>query len=419
MYRWYALSILALTYIFSVMDRQIMSIVLEELRAEFLLSDTQLGLLSGIAFALFYATLGIPIARLADRWHRINIISIAVALWSMATALCGAVSSFAQLFLARVLVGVGEAGGSPPAHSVVSDYFERERRSFAMAIYSLGATLGGVLGLVIGGFITEYYGWRWAFVVLGVPGILLAVVVKTTVREPTRGLLDGAQGGGDRLGLFATVGALWSNLVYRRTVIAATCSTLVGYALFSWLAALYIRQFDLTPSVAGSIIGGLNLACGLPGLMLGGYLADRLGRRDPRWRTRLPALGLVGCFPLYVAAMWQDTYVSMSAFIGVGYVLYFINHAPPLAVIQIVVPPEMRAQAAAYAFFLSNIIGLGLGPVVVGYLSDVSAPVYGEASLNFALTVVMFGLLPSIFWFWRASEAMRLNPEDVQRRVGQ
>ena len=409
MYRWYALSLLALTYAFSVMDRQIISILLEDLRAEFLLTDTQLGLISGIAFALFYATLGVPIARLADRSNRVNIVSIAVGVWSLATAICGAVTNFTQLFLARIMVGVGEAGGGPPSHSLVSDYFRPEERGFAMSVYSLGTSIGGLMGLILGGFVAEYWGWRWAFVVAGVPGIFLAILVKLSVKEPPRGQFDNPSEKpkeAERDTFWAAVGELWRLNTYRHVLLGHTAAVLVGYAIFSWLAALYIRQFGTGQGEVGSILGGINLFFGVPGLLIGGYLSDRLGRSDPRWRIRISAVALIFCFPLYLVALWQDSQMGMSIFVALAIFCYQLSHAPGLALVQIVVRPELRAVAASFVFFLANLIGLGLGPVVVGYLSDVSADSFGGQSLNFALTVMMFGLIPAIVLYWMAGESI-------------
>ena len=385
LYRWYVLALLALTYAFSVMDRQILSILLEDLRAEFTLTDTQLGLLSGIAFALFYSTLGIPIARLADRYHRVNIVSTAVAVWSVVTACCGLVTSFMQLFLARIGVGIGEAGGGPPSHSLVSDYFEPERRSIAISVYSLGTSVGGLFGLVLGGFVAEHYGWRMAFIVAGAPGIALALLVKLTVREPVRGRYDRGRGRppAEVLSFVETAQSLWNNLVYRRVLIAHTLAVFVGYAFFSWLAALYLRQFELSQSGVGALIGTMNLVCGVPGLLLGGYLADRLGSSDPRWRVRLPALALCIALPAYFSALWTSSVVAASTLFGMGIFAYQVSHGPGLAVVQLVVQPEARAQAAAYIFFFSNLVGLGMGPLLVGYLSDISAQRFGDASLAF------------------------------------
>ena len=243
-YRWYVLGVLALTYAFSFMDRQIVSILLEDLRLEFALSDTQLGLLSGLAFALFYATLGIPIARLADRYNRINIISTAVAVWSIMTALCGSATSFVQLFLARVGVGIGEAGGGPPSHSTIADYFGPSERSFAISIYSLGATIGALMGLIMGGYVAEHYGWRMAFFVAGVPGLALAILVKLTVREPKRGAMDDPSAkpkeAPPRDSMIQSARSLFSNAIYRRVNVAHMLAVFVGYGLVSWKPALYL-----------------------------------------------------------------------------------------------------------------------------------------------------------------------------------
>ena len=416
-YRWYALTVLALTYAFSVMDRQILAIVLEDLRAEFSLTDTQLGLLSGLAFALLYATLGIPIARLADRSNRVNIISIAVAAWSLATIICGTVTSYGQLFLARVGVGIGEAGGGPPSHSLISDYFEPGRRSLAISIYSLGVSLGAVFGLVLGGFVAEYYGWRMVFIVAGVPGILLAILVKLTVREPPRGQFDEKQKIASTAPGFAeTIRLLWQNLVYRRVLIGHTMAVLVAYAIFSWLAALYMRQFDLSQSVVGSILGGINLFFGVPGLLVGGYLADKIGQKDPKWRIRIPAIALCFALPFYLIGIWQDNYIVMSVLIGFGMFAYMVSHGPGLAVVQLVVPANMRAQAAAYIFFFSNLVGLGLGPVIVGSVSDLDYFDSPGDSLAFGISITIVFMIGAIRWYWIAGSVMDEDGLPVRQR---
>ena len=295
MYRWYALSMLALTYAFSVMDRQIMSILAQDIKLEFGLTDTQIGLLGGFAFGLLNAVLGVPIARLADRVNRVNIISIAVGFWSLATVLCRAAASYVQLFLARMGVGEGEAGGNAPSHSTNSDYFPPERRGIAMSIYSLGTSVGGLIGLVVGGYVAQYYEWRWAFVALGVPGILLALAVKLTIREPERGAADARHPStGSATSCRDAVQALIGNRVYRQVLIGHPLSVFVGYAIFLWLAVLYLREFDLAQGEVGSIIGAVNLFAGVPGLLIGGYLVDRFGVSDIRLRMRIPALALCG-----------------------------------------------------------------------------------------------------------------------------
>ena len=391
-----------------------MAILLEPLRVEFALSDTQLGLLSGTAFALFYATLGIPIARLADRFSRVSIISIALALWSFATAACGAAQSFLQLFLARVAVGVGEAGGGPPSHSLIGDYFEVGRRSFAMAVFNLGTSLGAVGGLVLGGYIADSYGWRWAFVAAGAPGVALAIIVKLTLREPERGKLDESlstnnepsRTNNEHIRIRDSIRELWANLVYRRALFGMTFNGMVGYGLAFWLAPLYVRQFDLSLTTVGAIVGGVNITCVSAGMLFGGYIADRYAARDPRWRIRIPAIALVVSFPFYLCAFWQNDVVPMTVLFGLGLFANAAGSAAPLSMVQIVVRPRIRAEAAAYVFFFINIFGLGVSPLIVGYISDASQGQLVERSLNVALSAVILFLIPACYYFWRAGDTL-------------
>ncbi len=412
-YRWYVLGVLSLTYAFSFMDRQILSILLEDIRAEFVLSDLQLGLLSGIAFALFYATLGIPIARLADRFNRVSIVSLAVAIWSAMTALCGAAGNFWQLFLARVGVGVGEAGGSPPSHSIISDYFSKEERGFAMSIYSLGTSLGMLFGLVMGGFVAEYYGWRWAFVCAGVPGLALALLLKFTVREPVRGAMEEMTQAGkapapeQKESMSDAFRALWANRSYRYVNLAHMCGVFVGYGFTVWKPPLYLRQFDLSQSEVGLVIGLTSAGLGVPGMLLGGYLADRLSTRDVRGPAWLCAAAVLLAAPVYMLALWSSDWIMTTLLIGLGIFLYSLSHAPGLAIVQTVVEPHRRAQAAAYVFFLSNMLGLGLGPVLVGSLSDGFSAEFAHRSLNAALGLVTLVLFMAGALYWQTAKVLR------------
>ena len=415
-YRWYVLCLLGVGYAFSFMDRQILSILLEDIRAEFVLSDLQLGLLSGIAFALFYATLGIPIARLADRFNRVNIVSIAIAVWSAMTVLCGAATNFWQLFLARVGVGVGEAGGSPPSHSIISDYFKDDERSFALSIYSLGTSLGMLFGLVMGGFVAEYYGWRWAFVCAGVPGLALALVMKLTVREPKRGGVEAPpadEAGKSRAmeapkdSMVQSFRILWANRAYRYVNLAHMLGVFVGYGFTVWKAPLYLRQFDLSQSEVGMVVGFTAAAFGVPGMLLGGYFADRLFKRDVRGPAWLCGIAVLLATPAYLLALWSTDWVMTTAFIALGLFLYSLSHAPGLAIVQTVVEPQRRAQAAAYVFFVSNLLGLGAGPLLVGWLSDSFAGEYGERSLNVALGFITFVFVGAAGMYWRTARALQ------------
>ena len=401
-----------LTYTFSIMDRQIVSILVEDLRTEFSLSDAQLGVLSGLAFALFYATLGIPIARLADRANRVKIVSIAVAVWSVMTALCGAAGNFVHLFLARVGVGIGEAGGIPPSHSVITDYFDKSERGMALSIYSMGTSVGGFLGLVIGGYVAQYYGWRAAFLVLGIPGIFLAVLMWLTVKEPKRGTFDEKPEGraapqqAKRLSFTEAAAELAKNAVLTRIVAGHILAIFVGYSLFGWLPALFMRKFELGQADVGLIVGLIISGGGIPGLILGGYIGDKMGSADLRWRALIPMISLLAATPLLLFGMLANSVVLASILFGLGVFLYKVHWGPHLALVQEVVTPELRAQAAAYAMFFANMLGLGVGPVIIGLMSDLARPQYGEDSLTVALMVALSAFVLGAIAYWRAIDPL-------------
>ncbi len=420
-YRYYVLGILTATYTFSIMDRQIVAILVEDLRAEFALSDAQLGVLSGLAFALFYATLGIPIARLADRTNRVRIVSIAVAVWSAMTALCAAAGSFLHLFLARIGVGIGEAGGTPPSHSMISDYFGPNERGWALSIYSMGTSIGGFLGLVIGGFVAEYYGWRAAFLVLGIPGLFLAVLTWLSVREPPRGTLDNEPQTDDTqvLSFKDAAVALWQNLVFRRIIIGHILAIFVGYSLFGWLPALFLRQFDMGQAEVGTLVGLIISVGGIPGLLLGGYLGDKLAESDVRWRVYIPIASLAIATPVLFLGMWTSNVLMACLMFGLGIFLYKLHWGPHLALVQQVVAPALRAQAVAYAMFFSNMLGLGLGPVLIGAISDMAMPSFGEKSLTVALSVSLIAFVLGAFWYVRALRPLRTEYVDTEQSYNQ
>jgi len=408
MYRYYVLILLSLTYAFSFMDRQIVSILMEDISAEFSLNDTQLGLLSGLAFALLYGTLGIPIARLADKYNRMRIVAISLTIWSGVTIFCGMVSNFWQLLLGRVGVGIGEAGGTAPSHSVISDYFHANERSFAISIFSAGTSIGAMAGLVLGGYVAENYGWRMAFVVAGAPGILLALLIHFSAREPVRGTLEKqtAQPQDVTENFRATVTDLWNNKVYRYVNIAHVLGVFAVYAILIWTPSLFLRNFDINKTETGALVGSMILFAGAPGMLFGGFLADRLGKRDFRWQAWLPAIAVLLAFPFALMGFWSDSKIVAITCIGIGYFGYQMSHATGLAVVQSVVVPHQRAQAAAFVFLFSSIIGLGLGPLVVGAISDVTAASFGDRSLSVALTISMFILLAAALFYMLTARAM-------------
>ena len=406
-YRYYILAILMVTYLFSYMDRYIVSILLEDLKAEFSLNDFQLGLLSGLAFAFLYSTLAIPIARLADRWNRVRIVSIAIAVWSLFTAACGLAGNFWHLFLGRVGVGVGEAGGLAPSHSIIADYFEKSELSRALAVFSLGPTLGAVCGLLIGGAVADAYGWRVAFYAVGLPGLLLAVLVYFTVREPQRGRLDPTYNHeAEALGIFDTLKALWKNKTYVYANLAHAMAVVTGYAMSSWLPSLFLRSFEISKSEAGAIVGLFVVFGGVPGTLLGGVIADMLAKRDERWRAWSSMIGLLIAVPFYAFALFSPNIMMMALLFGIATFFFHIAFVPALAIVQNVVSPSMRALAAAFVFFLANFIGLGLGPVAVGALSDMFTPQFGAQSINMALLISLAFLFIGAFFFWLTSRQL-------------
>ena len=403
-YRIYVLGLLMLTYLFSYMDRQIMSILIEDIGNDFTLNDTQRGLLMGLAFALFYAGLGVPVAWLADRANRKNIIAAAVTIWSVATAVCAMATGFWSLFAARVGVGVGEAGGTPPAHSILGDYFKKSELTRALSVYSLGPALGAALGLMAGGWLADQVGWRMTFVIVGLPGILLGIIVYLTVREPQRGRFvtqpsDPIQ----PRGFGETFASLWKQRAYVGILTGHMLQVMCSYILMSWAAVIMIRTFEASTSQVGLYLG-LGILFGSPtGMIAGGFLADKMGYRDARWMAWIPAIVLFIAMPFYMGAMFVDSIALMAFLIGIGGFFVAFSYAPGIGVIQTVVKPDERALASSLLFLTSSLLGLGLGPIVSGWLSDVLRPTLGSSSINYAVAVSQIFLIPAaLFYYWTA-----------------
>lgn len=390
-YRYYALAILTIAYIFNFIDRQILVILQEDIKKDLLLADWQLGMLSGIAFALFYVTLGIPIARLADKGNRRNIIAIAIATWSFMTALSGAAMNFIQLLLARIGVAVGEAGGSPPAHSMISDIFPEHQRATALSIYSTGIPLGVLVGFVIGGWVNDWLGWRVVFVLVGVPGLIWALVVRFSLKEPKRGLAEGVVKAEAVLPMLDVFKLLWSRRSFRHLSVAAGLHAFVGYGVGQWIASFFIRTYELgsTGEIAtwlGLIAGG---AGGL-GTFFGGWLADKLGARDKRWYMWVPGLATLFAMPFALAVYLLNNYYLALALYTVPVFLGYMYLGPTIAATHGIVSLRARALASATLFFVLNLIGLGAGPLITGIISDLLKPSLGAAEgLRYALVIVV------------------------------
>lgn len=404
-YRRYALLILVLGYTSSHVDRNIVGILMEPIKADLLLSDTQLGFLSGIAFAIFYATLGIPIALWADRGNRRNIIAWAIAIWSGMTALCGFAQNFVQLAAARVGVGIGEAGSSPPSHSMIADMYPPNERASAMAIYSLGVYFGVMIGFLVGGWVAVWYGWRSAFFVVGLPGLILALLVRFTLVEPARGGADGmAPEKQDALNLRSAIAVvkdgfrhLWRTAAARHVVIGVTITSFVGYGGVMWGPAFLIRTHGMSIGEVSTFLALMVGIVGGLGAYVGGRMTDRLAARDTRWSTWVVAWAKLLVVPFIIAFYLSDNWAAFHIGgypISILWVIYipisFLGAfylGPSFAMIQTLTPPAKRALASAVMLFIINIIGLGFGPQFVGIISDVlnNSFGFGKESLRWAL----------------------------------
>ena len=360
--------------------------------------------------------LGIPIARWADRGRRTRIIALAVLIWSSMTALTGLARNFVHLAVARIGVGVGEAGCSPPAHSLISDYFPPERRATALAIYSLGIPIGSGIGSLAGGWLNEAFDWRTAFVVVGLPGVALALLVQFTLPEPPRGVRDSTgEVAGPQRDLSEVLAFMKGLASFRHMAFGAALHAFYGYGAGAFIAAFFQRSHGIPTGELGTWLAMLGFTGGVAGTYLGGFLSDRLGGRDPRWYMWVPAIATVAYIPFaFLLYLWPDGRTALllwlpGAFLG-GFYL-----GPTFAMTQTLVPSQMRAMASAILLFVINIIGLGLGPQGVGILSDLLRPQWGTESLRYALLViVVFFALWSVFHYAKAARTIRGDLEAKQ-----
>ncbi|MFN2328720.1 MAG: spinster family MFS transporter [Chromatocurvus sp.] len=413
--RRYVLAILVIAYTFNFIDRQILGILVEPIRLELGVGDTAMGLLTGLAFAVFYTLMGIPIARYADRANRRNLIAAAVGIWSLFTAAQGLAQNYWQLLAYRIGVGVGEAGCSPPAHSMLSDYYPANQRATALGVYSLGIPVGILFGFFVGGWMNEWFGWRAAFLVVGIPGVVLALVIRFTVREPHRGMSE-QRSTADPHAQQPAIGAVCRYLLGRRSFIhmalGGGISAFVGYGLISWSAAFLARSHGLSSGEIGTWLG---LIFGIPGgigIVLGGRLADYFGERDQRWYLWVVAVALLIAVPTGVGFFLSDSVNVALVFLIIPVILGNFYQATTFAQTQTLVGLRMRSVAAAILLFVINIVGLAFGPSVVGMLSDLLAPHYGVESLRWALLICSMANLWAAFHYWRAGVHF---PGDLRR----
>ena len=399
------LGLLLAVYVLSFVDRQLVSLLAEQIKADLGVSDLQLGLLTGFWFALVYTTFGIPIATLADRFNRVAIVATACLAWSAFTAACGMSATYWQLALARIGVGLGEAGGTPPSVSLMADYFPPEKRTWAMTMFMMATPIGMVIAGLIGGFVAAAYGWRMAFLVAAAPGVLLALCVLVVVKEPIRGRLDGVQNGAER-----QPGELRALLMDRSFVLlcgSAAATAFVGYGLLAWVPAYLVRSHGMGQAQVGAWLSwafGFAMAAGILGS--GAAVAWR-AKHDVAANAYVPAVAALAAAPVMALALFAPTWPIALALFCVPTGLFMVYIAPSMAAVQALAPSTSRSVATAVFMFVLNLVGMGGGPVFVGYLSDTLAPQFGSASLRFALLALAPLFLIAALGFFTLARHLR------------
>lgn len=411
----YVLAVLVVVYAVNFIDRNLLTVLLEPIKRELGASDTAMGLLTGFAFAAFYTLAGIPIARLSDRGSRRDVMSIGIAFWSLMTAASGLVTSYAQLAAARIAVGVGEASATPAAHAMISDLYPPARRAWALAIYSTGANFGTLFGLTLGGVIHETFGWRAAFFLIGLPGLLIAALVRTTLPEPHRGASEGIVDSGTTPTIGESLRHLASLPTFRHLALSAGLYGIVCYGLVAWAVTLIVRVHGVGYSEVGFKAGlaiGLSGACGA---LIAGALTERLTARDRRWLVWLPALVAALQLPFHALfALSSDAGIAFLALVPVNF-LNVIFGPSSYAVAQGLAPLRMRAMASAALLFFLNLVGMGLGPTLVGVLNDVLDERYGPEAIRYSLLAL---LLANLWGIVHSLLAARTLDADLDRAVG-
>lgn len=392
-YRYLVVGLLAVVYTFNFMDRQILATLTEPIRKDLGFSDTQMGLLGGLSFALFYTTFGIPVAWLCDRSRRVTIMAAACAIWSLATAGCGLATNFVQMAVLRMTVGIGEAGGSPPSYSLISDYFPAKERGTGLALYSLGVPMGSMLGTALGASVAADYGWRIAFFVVGLPGVVLALLMLLIVREPKRGGLDPMIGDATSHAAappaLQVIGTFLANRTLLCVAISSALSAFVGYAMLNWNVPLLMRVKGMSLKEVSHYYSVVLGVMGIIGTFGAGWLADKLSQKDRRWYAWIPVIAFSVNLPAVAGLIWAPTWQIALIFIAVGALANNMYLAPALAVVQNAVPPGARTMSGAILLFVLNLVGLGGGPTFLGFISDRAKAEHGAHSLLYGYGALM------------------------------
>jgi len=408
-YRWYVLALLTGVTTFAYLDRQLIVILQEAIKEDLNLSDTQLGLVTGFAFALSFTTMSIPTAYLADRYSRKNIISLALALWSGITALTGFANSFWQLFIARFGVGLGETGSAPPALSLIPDYFPKAERGRGFAIRGMGVYFGLLLGFLIGGFMEEAYGWRTAFFVVGIPGVLFAILFFFTIKEPIRGNLDPQQ----TTSKPPSIKEVFQYIAKKKTLwyigLGSGIHALVGTAYATWMAPFFMRVHGMGTAEIGVWLAFAIGVCGSFGTFLGGYLGDKFGSKDSRYYLWIPAVSFILSFPFAVGLLFSPNKTVALFFYLIPNILYAFYIGPAYTLLQELVTVQMRATASAIFVMVVSLFGTGTGPILAGAISDWLQPIYGVDSIRWALFYIGFLEIAAFFALLKAATTLKTD----------
>lgn len=410
-YRTYVLVMLTALYALSFIDRQLIAILQESIKADLGINDTQLGFLSGFAFAVFYVLAGIPVARIADQSNRRNLITVAVGVWSLMTALCGVAQNYIQMLFVRIGVGVGEAGCSPPAHSMISDLYPPEQRASALSFYSIGINIGIMLGFLLGGYLNEAFGWRTAFLVVGLPGILIALLFRFTVAEPVRGLSERRTVDDQAASFTQVLTFIWRDKSLVHICIGGGIATIAFYGLNNWQASFFIRSHGMSTTELGWWLAcGVGVFGGL-GTFGWGYFCDRFGQRDKRFYMWLPTIAMLIAVPLILVTLLitATKLALMASVLTQLFVVAFLGTS--LATFHSAVEPRMRATVSAVYFLVINVVGLGFGTALIGFVSDVLATSYATESLRYSMVfVIPIACVWSAIHFFMASKLMAKKP---------
>lgn len=412
-YKHYVLAMMTLVSVLSVLDSGLLGLLLQPIKEELQLSDTQLGLLTGIVFGLFYATLGLPLARWADRGNRSTLTALALAVWGIAVMSCLFVTNFLQLMLTRIGSATGDAGVKPPTYSLLGDYFaESSERTRAMAIYWSAGPMAALISFVAGGWLNELYGWRWTLFIAGLPGLIAAIVVRLTVREPRVSMPARIEAGQPSVGMWAVLVSMWRTRATRHLVIALVLLQMMSVGLNPWIAAFMMRSHGMGTAEIGTWLGLIFGIGGVVGAILGGYVAGRWFEHDERGQMRLSAMTIGSLVPWFALFLLLPRQLHALLILCPLMVAFGFFLGPTYALLQRLVAPEMRATSLALMMLFGNLIGLGLGPLIVGMLSDLLQPTLGSESLRYAMLAMSCVSLWSAYHFWQVGRTVR---EDLRK----